>query len=125
MAVGEAATPEFRNTFEGRIHADQFQVKRAVNNLIINSLAAMRTHGMEHGSGILELVSREEGGWLTLTLRDNAGGLPEGAFEHSQGLGLGICRHIVEAVHHGEMPPPSPNEIGGTTFVLRFPRVEA
>lgn len=110
----------FLNSFDGALFIDDLFVKRAVNNLVINSLAAMRKQGRKEGEGIFRAECFAEVAWLTLILNDNAGGLDANAFEHSSGFGLGICKQIVE-LHGGRMPPPVLNSIGGTTFTLQFP----
>ena len=111
----------FNNSYHGKIMIDAAAIKRAVNNLIYNSLTAMRERGFAKDVGHLEIESFLDGTWLTIKLRDNAGGVTDNIFEHSNGLGLGICKEIVEQMHHGKMPKPIKNKIGGTDFILQFP----
>jgi len=70
---------------------------------------------------VLRLRSYAEADSLVIAIEDNAGGIPAEAFANSSGLGLGICKRIVEEIHGGTMSHKSLNDIGGTTFTLRVP----
>jgi C4-dicarboxylate-specific signal transduction histidine kinase len=92
-----------------RIHADRVQLQQVILNLIINAVEAMS--GV--GEGLRELVigtEVDESRGVAVTVRDSGPGLNSESLErvfepfyttkpHGMGMGLSICRTIVEA--HG------------------------
>jgi len=98
---------------------DISEFRRALNNLIINGLRSMSEH-KEPGEGLLSLIAKQEGDSLVIELSDNGAPISPDQFHHGAGLGLGICREIVEE-RHGGKSSVRPNEDGGTTFELRIP----
>jgi signal transduction histidine kinase len=101
------------------------QVRQVVLNLLLNALDAVP----QDGTIWLEL-RQENGKWLTLLVADTGGGLPAGlgaqifepfvsTKETGLGLGLSICKRIVEA-HEGEIQAANRPE-GGALFTVRFP----
>ncbi len=111
------------------------QIQQVLMNLIINARQAM------DGGGRLFITvrSNEESGMGEIAIRDTGQGIPadklpkifapffstKTADEQGQGgtgLGLALCRDIIEA-HKGRIRVES--AVGhGTTFTLKFPRVE-
>jgi signal transduction histidine kinase len=115
--------------------ASSSQIQQLLMNLIINARQAMPENGR------LRLIVRDNPGegWAEVVVADSGCGIPQDKLpfifdsfyttkkpdEHGQGgtgLGLALCRRIVEA-HKGRIRVES--EPGrGTTFTLRLPRSE-
>jgi signal transduction histidine kinase len=113
--------------------ADVSQVRQVILNLLVNALDAV-PHG---GTVRLELVSSEAcppgnggGQWLTLRVSDTGSGLPPelrqrifepfvSTKETGLGLGLSICKRIVEA-HQGDIQAAD-RQGGGAVFTVRLP----
>lgn len=106
--------------------ADAYYLRQAVDNLVRNAREAM-----EGRTGAHLLVSVERDGSNALVrIADNGPGIPDVELERifepfastkgkGMGLGLAICREIVEA-HAGRVEVES--AVGrGTTFTLRIP----
>ncbi len=119
------------------IQADVGQLRQVVLNLLLNALDATG-HG---GTILLEIAvsGRPPVGdgasdrWLTLRVSDTGCGLPAGlgqrifepfvsTKETGLGLGLSICKRIVEA-HEGEIQAANRPE-GGAVFTIRLPCLE-
>lgn len=124
------------------IVADMGQVRQVLLNLLINALDATPEGGM-----IWIRLSREPhgaadpgasgiggpahgGGWLAIRVADSGCGLPDelrdriyepfvSTKETGLGLGLSICKRIVEA--HGGRIVAADRTGGGTTFTVLFP----
>jgi signal transduction histidine kinase len=106
------------------VWADVGQVRQVMLNLLLNALDAVPPGGTVW----LELAA--EGGWLTLRVKDTGRGLPAelgqrifepfvSTRETGLGLGLSICKRIVEA-HEGEiLAADRPG--GGAVFTVRLP----
>jgi PAS domain S-box-containing protein len=111
------------------VHGDRVQLQQVVLNLIVNAIEAMS--GI--GAGPHELwisTENDEGGDVRVVVRDSGPGLPPGTRERlfdafyttkSNGLGMGlsICRSIVEA-HGGEMGVAA-NLPRGASFYFTVP----
>jgi len=101
----------------------RFEIVRALQNLIKNSLEA--------GATRVILAIRKIADKAVLSVTDNGAGLPadvmavilhkpvESTKAHGTGLGLTICRHIA-AAHQAEMKVET-RPGGGTVFTLVFP----
>jgi PAS domain S-box-containing protein len=114
------------------IFGDRVQLQQVVLNLIMNAIEAMS----EVGVGTRELListSEAESGSVLVAVGDSGPGLPqanpERVFEafyttKSSGLGMGlsICRSIVEA--HGGRLWATPNQPHGAVFCMMLPIVE-
>ena len=107
------------------IHADVGQFRQVLLNLLLNALDAV-----PHGGTILLGLRHENGKWLTLSVADTGGGLPAGlgaqifepfvsTKETGLGLGLSICKRIVEA--HGGTIDAANRPEGGAAFTVRLP----
>lgn len=108
--------------------ADRILIEQVLVNLIRNGIEAMAT-GPSSGNR-LTLVLRPEDSMLRLEIADQGPGIPPDLAERlfdpftstkSQGMGMGlnICRSIVELLHGSLSHQPNPG--GGTVFVVRLP----
>ena len=103
---------------------DPVLIKRALINLIMNAIQAM-----ENG-GLLRIRAHREGDYAFISIQDTGVGIPEENYEKifqplfttkskGQGLGLTVCKRIVEALH-GSISFKS--KVGkGTTFIIKLP----
>jgi len=111
--------------------ADRVQIQQVMINLLRNAIDAMR------GAARTELnvaVTAGEDGFTLVSVSDTGSGLSEEVREHlfqpfmttkkeGMGVGLSICRTIVEA--HGGSIWAENNEGGGATFAFTLPTAEA
>jgi PAS domain S-box-containing protein len=107
--------------------ADQVQMEQVVLNIIRNGIEAMQDVAIDHRN--LRIVSRSpNGGTIEVEIRDSGRGLsdPERIFEafyttkpDGMGMGLAICRSIVEA-HRGRLWAENV-ETGGTSVIFSLP----
>jgi len=128
-SVQESALPENvkveeRLTELPRVYVDQGQMKRLLQNLILNAVQAM-----ENG-GILTVESSCSEGSLVVSIQDTGVGIPEARLEliwrpfyttKSKGIGLGlsVAKQIVE-MHGGTISVKS-SLGGGSNFTIRLP----
>ncbi|HOV39447.1 MAG TPA: ATP-binding protein, partial [Spirochaetales bacterium] len=88
-----------------RIHGDENELKQLVMNLIMNSIEAV----LDNGCITIGLTEKAEENYVELTIQDNGSGIPADVADKifspffstkiskkNTGLGLSICRHIVE-----------------------------
>jgi signal transduction histidine kinase len=106
--------------------ADAYYLRQAVDNLVRNAREAMEGRA----GARLEVSLERDGGNAVMRVADNGPGIPPDRLERifqpfvstkgkGMGLGLAICREIVEA-HAGRLEVES--AVGrGTTFTLRLP----
>src|SRR2546425_620850 len=103
------------------IAADHVQIQQTLINLVHNAMEAM--HGMTDRAKSLVLSSRRQGEELLIQVRDNGCGSKDPTLmfepffttkESGMGMGLSICRSIVEA--HGGRVWATANEDAGMTF---------
>jgi C4-dicarboxylate-specific signal transduction histidine kinase len=111
------------------VDGDRIEVQQVILNLIVNAIEAMS--GDEDEARELRIsTERDASGGVLVTLRDSGPGLdPKGlgrlfeAFYTTKpggmGMGLAICRSIIEA--HGGRLWASPNEPRGAVFQFTFP----
>ena len=115
------------------IRADMGQVRQVLLNLFLNALDAVP----EGGSISVEIETAEDAtdggpGWVTVRVRDTGRGLPSELgskiFEPfvstkptGIGLGLSICKRIVES-HGGQIEAVNRPE-GGAEFTIRLPAI--
>jgi PAS domain S-box-containing protein len=120
---------QLSDTAESRAFADRVQLQQVILNLIMNAVEAMS----EVADGPRELLIRtgtDAAGGVVVAVRDTGPGLsPENLDRlftpfyttkpHGMGMGLAICRSIVEA-HGGKLWATS-NEDRGATFQFTLP----
>jgi signal transduction histidine kinase len=116
---------------------DPDRIEQVIANLLANALK----YSAESGGSVLVSLEDDEQDGVVLRVRDAGIGLPpgeaEGIFEpfrraanaHKRnipgmGLGLYICRHIIQS-HGGRIWAESPGEGLGTTLCVWLPRTRA
>lgn len=109
------------------VQGDRVQLQQVIFNLLLNGIEAME--GVSDGPRKLRICSRlEDENGVAVEIRDYGAGLAdaEKAFEafyttkeKGMGMGLSICRSIVEA--HGGRLGISPTQGAGTTFFFTLP----
>lgn len=103
---------------------DQYQIRQAFHNLILNSYQAMAK------GGTLEIASREHDGVIDIDFKDSGAGIEEDDQEKifdalfttkAKGIGLGLAvTHGIIERHGGKIMVES--KVGkGTTFTVRLP----
>ena len=111
------------------IAGDRVQLQQVILNLIINAIQAMSETSNSPRHLLISTEKAESGGVL-IAMRDTGPGLAPGTAEHvfepfhttkpsGLGLGLSICRSIVEA--HGGRLWASANEPRGAIFQFTVP----
>ena len=105
------------------IEADHEQLRQVFLNLVLNSLDAL-----PHGGAIQVTAAGDDG--VTITVADDGPGIAAepadqifdpyvSTKETGLGLGLAICRRIVEA--HGGRITAANGPAGGAVFTVRLP----
>jgi C4-dicarboxylate-specific signal transduction histidine kinase len=111
--------------------ADKAQLQQVVLNLVMNAIQAMQGQAAEERRLALS-VSRTGEGEVRVAVRDAGVGIPEEKLatvfnpfwttkDQGMGLGLAVCRAILEA--HGGAIWVEPNQDRGVTFFFRLPAV--
>ncbi|WP_244485011.1 sensor histidine kinase [Bradyrhizobium tropiciagri] len=113
------------------VRGEQVQLQQVLVNLITNAIDSMAT---SDGERVLSIRSElHHSGYVMVSVEDTGKGLDPGAADrifnplfttktHGMGMGLAICRSIVEA-HEGELWVTA-KPVGGATFHFTVP-VEA
>jgi signal transduction histidine kinase len=110
------------------IQGDRVQLQQVILNLIINAVQAMS--GVSEGSRGLLIGTGKHSGGVLVAVQDSGPGLKPESFEHlfdsfyttkpgGMGMGLSICRSIVEA-HDGRIWA-TPNAGPGITVQFTLP----
>lgn len=114
------------NKVKDFVHFDEAKIRRVLMNLIKNASEAMS------GDGEIKILASVSSGWLQISVVDNGPGVPpkirDDIFEpfisegkqHGTGLGLPICRKLVQE-HRGRLEY-IPLEKGGSRFDIRIPQ---
>lgn len=113
--------------------ADKIQIQQVLVNLMRNALEALRATAADQRT--IRVATRKlDGDRIEISVSDNGPGLAKPILdrmflpfnstkgEGSMGIGLLICRRIVEA-HGGKMSAQN-NELGGATFRFTVPGAE-
>lgn len=111
------------------IEADESQLRQVLMNLLINAMEAVRTGGRIE-IRIRPSVDEQHNPWTTIEVTDDGCGLPAelgqrifdpfvSTKETGVGLGLSICRRIVES-HDGKIRCQTRPE-GGSLFTVQLP----
>jgi PAS domain S-box-containing protein len=104
---------------------DRVQIEQVLINLMRNGLEAMESTA---GDNVLRISVRYVGGMVQTAISDSGPGVafPDRIFEaffttkdHGMGMGLAICRSIVES--HGGRLWAERNEPHGATFIFTLP----
>lgn len=112
------------------VAGDRVELRQVVINLLLNALHAASNGNSNDRTVTLE--QRRENGWTLVEVRDRGAGLPEGMAERvfeplfsskpgSMGMGLAICRNIIEGF--GGTLTAHDNPGGGATFAFRLPPI--
>jgi len=112
------------------VQADELLLEHVVNNLLANA-CAWAVRGGEPARVRVSLADDPGERMVSITVADNGPGVAEAdreqifnAFfstqEGGMGMGLAICRSIVEA-HHGRIDVGSDAELGGARFTVWLP----
>jgi PAS domain S-box-containing protein len=115
-----------------RIFGDRVQLQQVIINLVINAVEAMEA-ATDRPRKLTIRSGRQEDGKIFLSVADTGIGLPDAAAERmftpffttksgGMGMGLSICRSIVEA-HEGRLSA-SNNDDAGATFAFALPAHE-
>jgi PAS domain S-box-containing protein len=113
------------------VAADRVELRQVIINLLLNALHAACEGSANDRTVRLEL-QRAQDGWALVEVRDTGAGLPEGPPERvfeplfstkpgSMGMGLAICRNIIEGF--GGVLTARNNPEGGATFAFRLPPI--
>jgi len=104
---------------------DPIQIRQVISNLVQNAVDAMES--VNERSKLLSICSRADGTTISVDVCDQGSGLEsvEKVFEpffttkeKGMGMGLAICRSIIEA-HDGDLSAATSTE--GTTFSITLP----
>jgi signal transduction histidine kinase len=112
------------------LQADRIQLEQAIDNLLTNSIDAIRESGR---SGLVKISARHEKGDTQILVEDNGPGFAAGldaiattpfmtTKRHGTGLGLAIARSVAEA-HGGSLAVDQ--RLSGACVSIRLPAVVA
>lgn len=115
---------------DARVLIDRIQIQQVVVNLVRNAVEAMEASPRKE----LVIALAVAGDWVELSVSDTGAGVPpemtdrlfkpfSSTKDHGMGIGLSVCREIVEA-HDGRIWA-EPNPGGGTIFRFTLPLVRA
>jgi len=111
-------------------------IGQVIVNLVVNAADAIADHKDKAGGGMgtIRIVTASDDDFVTITVADTGGGIPEGVRQRifdpffttkdvgrGSGQGLAITRNIVCDKHRGTITFESTIGVG-TTFVIKLPR---
>ncbi|WP_332673641.1 ATP-binding protein [Aromatoleum sp.] len=110
--------------------ADNTQIQQVTLNLVMNAIDAMREQSAEQRRCLHVSLSYSGEGAVRVAVRDSGGGMPREKLStvfdafwttkpQGMGLGLAVCRAIVEA--HGGTIWAEANRDRGVTFIFELP----
>lgn len=114
--------------------ADRTQLQQVVTNLVVNALQAIGSSGGQRG--LVKITTRKAGeNSVTLEIADNGPGIPAGIMDnlfdsfvttkaHGMGMGLQVCRSIIEGCG-GSIAASNCTSPGGARFTIRLPAYTA
>lgn len=113
-----------------RVQADRVQIEQVVLNLIRNAIDASPQPPRQTGQATVTISTQYQDGGVVVTVRDHGEGISDTVAAHlftpffttkkdGMGMGLSICRSIIEA-HHGHLWYDTAAE-GGTLFRFSLP----
>jgi C4-dicarboxylate-specific signal transduction histidine kinase len=113
-----------------RVQGDRVQLQQVLLNLIINAIEAMRDVGEEERELLISTLNEPDG--VSVEVRDSGPGFAPAALDHvfeafyttkpgGLGMGLSICRSIIEA--HGGRLWASANLPCGASFQFALPAI--
>lgn len=113
------------------VDADALLLEHAVRNVVANGLhwasrhgAAARVHvGLQQALGQAAIVVSDNGPGVSDEQKDQIFGAFYSATEDGMGMGLAICRSVMEA-HHGRVEVDRDPMLGGARFALWLPLSE-
>lgn len=112
---------------------DQVQIQQVIVNLMMNAIQMMREN--EASDRHVDVIGRIEGETFVIEVADRGPGIPPAAMgqifesfystrDEGLGLGLSICRKILEA-HGGTIEARNRGERTGATFTVTLPLSQA
>ena len=128
----EGNNMKINNNIDGNIivKADKLRIEELFDNLIINAIKYSKN------MDTITIDAKEDKDFVTVSIKDTGIGITEEQLSHifdefykadearhdfdSSGLGLPICKRIVEK-HGGKIWVESPGDGGGTTFYFTIP----
>lgn len=111
------------------IHVDRLQIQQVVLNLLKNAYDAQVE--IDRAGQPIDIVLEPEDDRMRITVRDHGPGLPDADREHlfepffttkpdGMGLGLSICKSIIEA-HAGQLVATQPDDGAGLRLSFTLP----
>lgn len=129
--LGEGISLETDLRSEQQVNLNKVLMGWVIENLLKNSLASLS--GRESGVIMISSTDIQEGsGLVELEIADNGGGIPfrdhkkifNAGFSTRRGgwgLGLTLCRRIIEEYHGGKILLRASSPGKGTTFIIMLP----
>lgn len=110
-----------------KVTGDRIQLQQVLMNLVLNAMDSMQT--VTDRPKALAILSREQDGMVLTEISDQGVGIADfdkifetffTTKENGMGMGLSICKSIIEA-HEGSLSG-APGKAAGTVFTVAIPR---